>query len=311
MLFLHLDPHPWPLPIREREVCFDQKKPNPKRRYRKVLLIARWLVVGSLLITGCFSHPRVETLIHEDQDGAVYLKEFPDPSFRANHPLILDPQLIEKVLLGVRVHERKTIIESTLTGDANATPALTLPEVSYLTPLLVSAFEQATTEEEVHFRIKGDVSGKRFDTAGVMFVTGELLNFSLTEYGLTPQRPGTLSQPTKSFDRPKRWSVTFTPISAVLNAEADKQVVGDENVPKPILINLEILQQYSPTPHEGNTEAATSQLPTHQEFHPNQSTGSPKSSPTQEDMKEEIRDLRKSLKEQEERLRKLEGQTEE
>ncbi len=235
----------------------------------------------------------------------MFLKEFQDSFPRADHPVTLQSQLVRRVLLGVRIHERKTMIESTLTGDAEATPAFTLEEVNFLTPLLVSAFQQATPQEAIHFIVKGDVSGKRFDTGGVMFIKGEELNFSLTEYGLTPQRPGTLSQPTKSFDRPKRWSVTFTPISAVLNAEEDKQVVGDENVPKPLLISLKVLKQYAESvPEEDFTShqatEATTEDPTKED-----------EDQTKKDMEQEIEQLRKSMKEQEERLKRLERQMDE
>jgi len=202
------------------------------------------LLLAFVLTCGCFSLPRLVTVIHEGDDGTVFLQEFQDSSPRADHPVTLESQLVRRILLGVRIHERKTMIESTLTGDAEATPAFTFAEVNFLTPLLVSALKQATPQEAVHFQVKGDVSGKRFDTGGIMFIKGEELNFSLTEYGLTPQRQGTFSQPTKSFDCPTRRSVTFSPISAVLNAEEDKQVIGDENVPKPLRISLKALQQH-------------------------------------------------------------------
>jgi hypothetical protein len=250
----------------------------------------------------------VETIIHEGQDGSVFLKEFPDPSVRANHPLTLDSKLVQQILWGVRIHERKTMIESTLTGEAEATPAFTVAEIKFLTPLLVSAFEQATPEEAVHFRVKGEVSGKRFNTGAIMFVTEENLNLSLTEYGLTPQRPSTLSQPTKSFDRPKRWSVTFTPISVVLNAEEDKQVLGDENVPKPILISLEVLKQHAASLSEEGPVLETSTEGHRDELHPDPSRGSIKEGQTPEEMEEEIQQLRKSMQEQEERLKRLERQ---
>ena len=202
------------------------------RPCRDFLLGAIGLLLASVLTSGCSFNPRLVTLIYKGDDGTVFLKEFHDSSPRADHPATLTSQLVRRILLGVRVHERKTMIESTLSGSAEATPVFTFAEVNLLTPPLVSAFSQATPQEAIHFQVKGDVSGKQFDTGGMMFIKGDELNLSLTEYGLAPRRPQTLSQPSVSFDRPKRYSVTFTPISAVLNAEEDKQVVDDENVPK-------------------------------------------------------------------------------
>ena len=254
------------------------------------------LLVAILLSSGCLSHPRLVTVIYEGDDGTVFLKEFQDSAPRANHPVILESQLVRRILMGVRIHERKTMIESTLTGDAEATPAFTFAEANFLAPLLVSAFQQATPQEAVHFKINGEESGKQFDTRGLMFIKEKELNFSLTEYGLTPQRPGTLSQPSQSFDRPKRWSVTFTPISAVLNAEEDKKVVQDEEIPKPIWISLEVLRQYPASLPEEKFNSSPSDMP-------------PTEGKTHEEMGQEIEQIRKSMKVQEERLQRLERQT--
>jgi hypothetical protein len=89
--------------------------------------------------------------------------------------------------------------------------------------------------------------------------------------------------------------VTFTPINAVLNAEEDKQVLGDENVPKPLLISLKVLKQHE----ESHPE---------KDFKSHQSKDSTSKDQTQEEMEQEIEQLRKSMKEQEERLQRLERQ---
>ena len=276
--------------------------------FRNVLVSAVFLVYGLLLTSGCFSYPRVETVLHAGQDGTVFLKEFPDSSVRASHPMTIDPRLVRKILLGIRVHERKTMIESTLTGEAEATPALTISEADFLTPLLVLAFDRATAEEAVHFRVNGDVSGKRFDTGGIIYVAGENMNLSLNEYGLTPQQPGTLSQPTKSFDRPKRWSVTFTPISAVLNAEEDKQVQGEGNGGQYLLISLNLLKRHLESLPEGEPLLDSRTEGHSDNSQPPTSKGPTKGGQSAEEMEEELYQLRKSLKDQEERLQRLERQ---
>jgi hypothetical protein len=149
--------------------------------FRDLLLSTLILAFGFVLTSGCFSHLRVETVIHDSDDGTVFLKEFPDSSLRADQPVTLKSSLIKKILVGVRIYERKTMIESTLTGNAEATPAFTFAKVKFLTSRLVLAFKQATAEEAVYFQVKGDVSGKRFDTGGILFIKGEELYFSLTE----------------------------------------------------------------------------------------------------------------------------------
>ncbi len=267
--------------------------------HRDFILGAIGLLLASALTSGCSFNPRLITPIYEGDEGTVFLKEFNDSTPRADHPATLSSQLVRRILLGVRVHERKTMIESTLTGGAEATPVFTYAEVNFLTPLLESAFSQATPQEAIHFQVKGDVAGKQFDTAGIMFIQGDDFNFSLTDYGLAPRRRQTLSQPTVSFDRPKRYSVTFTPISAVLNPEEDKQVVDDENVPKPLLISLNVLQQQAGAVPEEE-----------EDFMPAQSAETGPKAQTAEEMEQEIEQLRKSMKEQEERLKSLERQME-
>ena len=266
--------------------------------FRDFLLRTIVLLLAFVLTSGCFSLPRLVTLIYEGDEGTVFLKEFQHSSPQADHPAYLESQVVRRILLGVRVYERKTFVESTLTGGGDDTPVFTSAEVNFLTPLLVSAFNQATPQEAVHFKVTGDVSGRRFDTGGIMFIKEERLSFSLSEYGLTPQRRSTLSQPTKSFDRPKRYSVTFTPISAVLNAEEDNQVVGDQNFQKPLLISLKVLKQHTDWFSEEDEE----------EVMPSQSVETDSAGQTPEEMEKEIERLRKSMKEQEERLKRLERQ---
>ena len=94
-------------------------------------------------------------MIHEGEDGTVFLKEFQDSVPHADHPITLRPSLIRRILLGVRIHEQKTMIENTITGKAESTPAFTYTEVNYLTPLLGEAFNQATPQEAVHFKVTG------------------------------------------------------------------------------------------------------------------------------------------------------------
>ena len=263
--------------------------------YKTFCLLISFLLISfcGLVITGCFFHPRVVTQIYEGDEGTVFLKEFQDSVPRADHPVTLEPSLIQRVLLGVRIYEQKTMIESTISGKPQATPAFTFTETKFLTPLLVYAFGQATPQEAVHFKVTGAVSGRSFDTEGVMFVKEDRLIFSLSEYGLTPQRPGTLSQPTRSFDRPKRYSVTFSPISAILNAEEDKQVVSEDNSSKPLLISLKVLKR---RPEFVSEEEET----------PSQSEITGGKEQTKGEMEQEIERLRKSMREQEDRLKRLE-----
>ena len=83
------------------------------RLRRDFLLGAIGLLLTFALTSGCSFNPRLVTLIYEGDEGTVFLKEFHDSTPRADHPATLTSQLVRRILLGVRVHERKTMIEST------------------------------------------------------------------------------------------------------------------------------------------------------------------------------------------------------
>ncbi len=272
---------------------------NSMSRDSSSIILTGVVVVLFTLAGGCLSHPRVETVVHESSRGTVSLKEFPDSNIRASHPVTLDPDLMRRVLTGVRARQRKTTIESTLTGNAKSIPVFTFSEASFLAPLLVSALGQATAEEEVRFTITNSMSGKRLDTKGAVYATGETLNLSLTDFGFTPQRPGTLSQPSRSFDRAKRWSLTFSPEAAVVNWQTQTQISSDGSLPNTLVLSLEDLTRHphsitrvDPAPKKGKGQGTVNDVPT----------------PAHEKMEEELRRLEGTVKEQEERLEQLERQ---
>lgn len=234
-----------------------------------------------LLAEACVSHPRVKTVVHDSERGTVFLKEFPDATVRASHPARVDPDLLRRVLAGIRIQERKTVIESTLTGDARWIPAFTSSDAGFLSPWLSAALGQATAEEAVHFSLNSTASGKRRVTRGTVSVTAGALTFSLAEYGSAPQRPATLSQPSRSFDRAKRWALTFVPQAALVNGDAETHVPANGQEPPTLVISLDSLAR-----------------------HAEPSTG------TYEETEEEVLRLRRTLQEQEKRLQRLERQLE-
>ena len=255
------------------------------------------------LFVGCISHPRIETMLHESPEGKVFLKEFSDPSFQASHPTTLHPKLVEEVLAGMQIQEQKTFLESALTNKAQLVPVFTYSELRFLAPLLTSGLELATPGEAVHFSLDSSVSGRTFDIVGLLFVSHQHLTFSLYQYGLATARPS-LSRPSRSFDRPKRWVMTYIPSTVVVPVTTEQS--GNDFIPGQVslVINLEYLNRYldskksdfrrtdSTAPNQGNP--GTIHSPKH--HHMNES------------MEEEIRRLRQSMQEQHEKLERLEHQ---
>ena len=242
-------------------------------------------------------------MIHESPEGKVFLKEFSDPSFQVSHPTTLHPQLVEYVLAGMLIQEQKTLLESVLTNKAQMVPVFTYSEIRFLAPLLLSGLELATAGEGVHFSLDSSVSGRTFDIAGLLYVSHKNLTFSLYQYGLATARPS-LSRPSQSFDRPKRWVMTYNPSTVVVPAITEQ--AGNDFFPGQVslVINLEFLNRYldSKKSEFRQTDSAvpnqvipgTIHGPTHP--HMNQS------------MEEEIKRLRQSMQEQNEKLKQLEHQ---
>lgn len=248
----------------------------------RVLLIGMF-AMGLPHVLGCFATPRVETTIHESPQGAVSLKEFSDPSVRADHPVSLEPSLLSKTLSGVHVQERKTIVESVLTGAIPFVRVFTDEQVHFLAPLLQSALSQATPEEQVLFSLTGEMSGRQLVTEGSLYASRGNLYLALTSYGLQPQQPATLSRPSHSFDRPKRWALMFQPEAALLNRDEDIQVSLDESQPNRLTISLAFLKQY-----------------------PLRATEEIRRDKQVEAMEEELHQLRQSLEQQQDKLDRLE-----
>ena len=277
--------------------------PQPLKKDYVVRLFC-W--VSFILLIGCASHPRIETMVHESPEGKVFLKEFSDPSFQASHPRTLQIHLVEEVLAGLHIQEQKTFLESALTDNAQAVPVFTYSEVHFLAPLLTSGLEQATPGEAVHFSLDSSVSGRKFDIVGQLFVSRQHLTFLLTQYGLATTRTS-LSRPSRSFDRSKRWVMSYRPSSVMVSSNTESQVNEVNSGQGSIVINLEHLRSFLDVKNLGNRGTDSPPLKPIKPGSQVRPTGDHDKSP----MEEEIRQLRRSIHEQHERLEQLERQIQE
>lgn len=256
------------------------------------------MLTSFILLAGCLSHPRLETVLYDRGGAVVSLKEFADASIRASHPAAVDPRLLATVLAGLRVRAQNTLIESVLGGEAQPIPAFTTSEVNLLAPLVADALNRATAFEHVRFQLEVSESGTPVTCEGGLYMTEGDVNLFLTQYGRTPQRPPTLSRPSQSFDRPKRWALTFVPEEARVGRGVQPIVPSDAAEPGALVISLRRLE-HAPGPG-GDADAApgeTERVPDARE-----------QTHHVDAMEEELRRLRRSLQEQEERLEQLERQ---
>ena len=265
------------------------------------------MLTAIVFSSGCLSVPRVETVLHESPRGTISLKVFPDPSFRAVHPTTIEPKLMNQLLQGVYVEEQKTTIESVLTGEAEPTQVFTAEDVDFLTPLLASAFTQATSEEEIRFQLTNENSSSTEQTAGSLYASESVIHLTLTQFHLRPSPKPLLSSPSYSFRRPKQWSLGFYPKVALLNEATESSQSSNGSIPPTLDINLDLLSKYmasAPLPTTGfkHSEGAKADS--------SLSSQSPKEgdSRSMEMMEEEMRQLRQSIREQDEKLQRLEKQ---
>ena len=109
-----------------------------------------------LLLAGCAIPQVPSRVIYEDPVNFVRLEPDPyvlpewPPSARS-HPAYLDANLLERILTGLQVQERRIVIQKKLLGLAPREPAFRDEELKLLVPKLAEALAQAKWNERVTF----------------------------------------------------------------------------------------------------------------------------------------------------------------
>ena len=138
-----------------------------------------------LLLAGCAIPQVPSRVIYEDPVNFVRLEPDPyvlpewPPSARS-HPAYLDANLLERILTGLQVQERRIVIQKKLLGLAPREPAFRDEELKLLVPQLAEALAQAKWNERVTFYLsRPETSIKREITSGGLYLQGSLLHFVL------------------------------------------------------------------------------------------------------------------------------------
>jgi hypothetical protein len=196
-----------------------------------------------LNISACSFVPTVQTPIHQSEQGAIALRTFSDPEFKASHPKTLASTIMLQVLQGLRVQEQKSTLAKLITGDVPPAPAFSQDQILYLAPILTSAFSQATAEEQVTFLLTNNSSNEITHTEGALFIEDSFLYLSISQYRTPSTQPALLSKPTSSFNRPKEWELKFYPISALRNQTDRVRVSNDDTILNMLHIDFNRLAQ--------------------------------------------------------------------
>lgn len=171
----------------------------------RLLLIG--LALGCLATVGCGSAGPV-VMLHESPEGSVFLERVPDPRFQAAHPVTLSPDLLGRLLRGVRVRT-----ESRPPDKRPAVRAFSDERIVFFAPLLAEAFSRANPDQLVRFSSARQGRSDAGAISGTLFAYGLSLHLSLSrdqdepgaqEVLFVPEaarRPESFQQPTPRPDR--------------------------------------------------------------------------------------------------------------
>lgn len=130
------------------------------------------LLLAGLLGAGCGTAGPTVTL-HEDRQGSVSLELVSDPAFQAAHPLVLGPDLLARVLRGVRLPSEP---EGATPAGGPAARLFSEGQVLFLAPLLAEALSKAAPDQRVRFTARETGRSGAAPTTGLLFAHGRSLH---------------------------------------------------------------------------------------------------------------------------------------
>ena len=142
-------------------------------------------ITALLLFAGCAIPQVPARVVYEDPVNFVRLEPDPYvlpewPPSAHSHPAHLGEDLLERILTGLQVQERRIVIQKKLLGLAPREPAFRDEELKLLVPKLAEALAQAKWNERVTFYLsRPETSIKREITSGGLYLQGSLLHFVL------------------------------------------------------------------------------------------------------------------------------------
>ena len=155
-------------------------------------------VLSITLMTGCIWTPTIETKIVDGPQGSVSLVTVSDETFTPNHPAVLDPKVVARILRGIQVKHRIGVLQIPFGGAKGPERVFSDEQIEYLTPHIIHAFSKVTQEEQVIFRVRDHHS---FGERGGM------------EWGFCYQALGAVPDPrvelTRMYGRVECWPVKY------------------------------------------------------------------------------------------------------
>lgn len=252
--------------------------------FKKPTLAVALLCAACVTVAGCASSPKPESIIHESPKGAVYLDPMSNRYLQAAHPVSLPADTISRVLRGVLVQGEQSAVESIFETREKARRAFSNDEVTFLTPLLVTALSRAPPSQQVRFRLvhpprgqsklfsmseSGGAAvgsseppsyGPQFETStGTLYVYGLSLYLTVIEYRQKPGRPDSINMPNRRLPDSTeldRIEILFTPKEALRPESYQRPGLFGESRLTPIIVDYELLAKL-PSPKAPASQPAS------------------------------------------------------
>jgi hypothetical protein len=137
---------------------------------------------AALLLSACSTGQVVEVKINESAQGTVYLRNTPDGSLQAAHPIKIDSGTTALVLNGILIRDTLSVQKNS-SDFSDARRVFSGSEVGYLAPLISEGFRRAASDQLVGFKV-GQVEG-------TLYAYGRSLYVTLTQYHSPEDAPAT------------------------------------------------------------------------------------------------------------------------
>ena len=188
-------------------------------------------------VGGCFWTPQVETTLHDSASGTVSLLTIDDKTLQVDHPVDIKTTTMAQVLRGTHRFRDRRLVEGLVSGDAEPKPIFSRAQISFLAPLLSSALEQATSEEQVFFQCTAEKAGAP-PIEGKMLVHNSTLFLTWKESLSKPKvlakqrhKGGSLPDPSM----PQDHTIMFFPREAIRGKDASTVTylkrLGENTIP--------------------------------------------------------------------------------
>lgn len=106
-----------------------------------------------LALSACSTGPELDVALYESDRGAVYLERMSDRYFQAAHPVRLDADVIAGVLRGIHVRNEQGLLQELLAGSGQDRRVFSEEEISYFAPLISDGLAHAAPDQQIAFQV--------------------------------------------------------------------------------------------------------------------------------------------------------------